>query len=275
MGSMSRKKVKVFYSWHSDLPGNQTRYFIKECIDQAVINLGEEVETKRDNDTEGLPGSPNIVTSIFGKIDNCDLFVADVSIVGNCEQQKEKGETKYIVSPNVMLELGYAVKHLGWDHIVCLMNSEYGSPKQLRFDVYQQRVTPFSFPKNPKETRDKRLIEKNQKAKEKEKQRIVEILLNNILNAAEVCKHGESGHSFYVLGGFDLKLNMFKEELVPLDIFAHNTWVQKYVEQKKIHAKELYEAIVTSPVGKIDHKEKTVSILSSEAEELQGGLKQL
>lgn len=250
---MPRKKVKVFYSWQSDLPGNQTRYFIKDCIDQAVINLGEEVEAERNNDTEGLPGSPNIVTSIFEKIDNSDLFV---SIVGSYKQQKDNGEIKFIVSPNVMLELGYAVNHLGWDRIVCLMNSKYCSPKQLPFDVYQQRVTPFSLPITLKDTRDKNLIEKNQKAKEKEKQRIVDILVENILNAADDSKHGRKGHSFHVLGGFDLKLNIFKEELVPLDISAHNMWVQKYVEQKKILAKELYEAIVDSPVGKTDHKDK-------------------
>lgn len=35
---------KIFYSWQSDLPGNKTRNFIRECIDRA-INLAQESET--------------------------------------------------------------------------------------------------------------------------------------------------------------------------------------------------------------------------------------
>lgn len=30
------RKFKIFYSWQSDLPGNKTRNFIRDCIDEAI-----------------------------------------------------------------------------------------------------------------------------------------------------------------------------------------------------------------------------------------------
>lgn len=74
------RKFKIFYSWQSDLPGNRTRNFIRECIDEA-IDLAQEteaIEAERDEATKGTTGSPNIVTTLFSKIDDCDLFVADI-----------------------------------------------------------------------------------------------------------------------------------------------------------------------------------------------------
>ena len=37
------QKFKIFYSWQSDLPGNKTKNFIRECIDEA-IDLAQETE---------------------------------------------------------------------------------------------------------------------------------------------------------------------------------------------------------------------------------------
>ena len=76
------RKFKIFYSWQSDLPKKQTRNFIRECIDEA-IDLAEESETieaERDEATKDTTGSPNIVTTLFSKIDECDLFIADISL---------------------------------------------------------------------------------------------------------------------------------------------------------------------------------------------------
>ena len=111
IGMCDMKKFKIFYSWQSVLPGNKTKNFILECIDEA-INLAQEseaVEAEREEATTGTTGSPNIVTTIFSKIDNCDLFIADLSFCFTGERQHEKKSPK----PNVLLELGYAVKTLG------------------------------------------------------------------------------------------------------------------------------------------------------------------
>ena len=69
-------KFKIFYSWQSDLPGNKTRNFIRDCIDEA-IDLAEEseaIEAERDEATKDTTGSPNIVTTLFSKIDDTNLL---------------------------------------------------------------------------------------------------------------------------------------------------------------------------------------------------------
>lgn len=134
-------KFKIFYSWQSDLPKNKTRNFIRRCIDEA-IDLAEEseaIDAERDEATTGVTGSPNIVTTLFDKIDDCDLFVADISL---CFVGIQNGQKKS-PNPNVMLELGYAAKKLGWERIICLCNVDYGS--EYPFDIAHNRVTNFSF----------------------------------------------------------------------------------------------------------------------------------
>ena len=51
-------KFKIFYSWQSDLPKDQTRNFIRKCIDEA-IDLAEEseaIEAVRDYMVDELLG---------------------------------------------------------------------------------------------------------------------------------------------------------------------------------------------------------------------------
>ena len=135
------RKFKIFYSWQSDLPGNKTRNFIRSCIDDA-IELAEEteaIEADRDEATLGMTGSPDIVTSIFSKIDDCDLFIADISL---CFTETQKNEKKS-PNPNVMLELGYAVKTLGWDRVLCVCNVDYG--EEYPFDIAHNRITRYSL----------------------------------------------------------------------------------------------------------------------------------
>ena len=71
---------KVFYSWQSDLPSNKTRQFIRDSIDDAIMfaQESEAIDAERDEATEGTTGSPNIVTTLFSKIDECDFFIADI-----------------------------------------------------------------------------------------------------------------------------------------------------------------------------------------------------
>ena len=134
-------KFKVFYSWQSDLPKDLTRNFIRKCIDEA-IDLAEEseaIEAVRDEATTGVTGSPNIVTTLFDKIDGCDLFIADISLCfAEIQNNKKKSP-----NPNVMLELGYAVKRLGWERIICLCNVDFGS--EYPFDIAHNRITGYSL----------------------------------------------------------------------------------------------------------------------------------
>src|SRR5690606_17146103 len=132
--------MKIFYSWQSWSLAKTNRNFIEEAIKQAVKRLNKELEIEMeiDRDTKGVPGTPSITDSIFAKIDQCDLFLCDVSIVTSAS------EPHPIPNPNVLLELGYAVSKLGWGRIIMVMNEAYGIPEKLPFD-FQHRRWPIRY----------------------------------------------------------------------------------------------------------------------------------
>ena len=76
---MATNEIRVFYSWQSDLPGNLTRSLIQEAVDTAVKALRDTVEVVSDRDTKGVAGTPDITETIFKKIAESDLFIADIT----------------------------------------------------------------------------------------------------------------------------------------------------------------------------------------------------
>lgn len=144
---MSDSQITIFYSWQSDLPGNETRNIIQDGIKDAVRLLRDTVDIEADRDTKGEYGSPDIANTIFSKIDDCDIFIADVSAVCKYEVTDKDGnvKTKYMPNPNVMLELGYATHVVGWDNVICVLNADYGAPGNMPFDIASRRLTPFSL----------------------------------------------------------------------------------------------------------------------------------
>lgn len=135
--------MKIFYSWQSDLPGSENRYFIQECIEKAASTMRNVINVEVDRDTKNELGSPDIVNTIFAKIDECDLFVADISIINSAF--KDDPNARMTPNPNVMLELGYAACKLGWDRVICLFNSDISEIDSLPFDIRQRRITPYSI----------------------------------------------------------------------------------------------------------------------------------
>lgn len=127
-------KVSIFYSWQSDLPSKTNRYFIEEAIKKSLkeINKGNKIIACIDRDTKDELGSPDIRASIFQKINHSKLFVCDISL----------NENK-VPNPNVLIELGYAIKAIGWSKISCLFNTQTGNIEDLPFDINHNRVTPY------------------------------------------------------------------------------------------------------------------------------------
>lgn len=125
--------MKIFYSWQSDLP--QNRKLLAKCLEQVADVTGVEVETATRNAT----GSPDIAATILAKIDGCDLFLADVSII-NPETTARKTP-----NPNVMYELGYALKALGEENIVLVANKDTTNTTDLPFDIRNRRMILESF----------------------------------------------------------------------------------------------------------------------------------
>ena len=140
----------IFYSWQSDLPRSRNQGFIQECLEEAIAQVSGEpgvvLVPSIDRDTQGEPGSPAIADTILTKIDNCDMFVCDVSIINNDENPKRPTP-----NPNVLLELGWAAQRLGWERITSVFNLAYGRIENLPFDLKQRRVVGYSL--NPEENK--------------------------------------------------------------------------------------------------------------------------
>lgn len=146
----------IFYSWQSDLPNSTNRGFIEDCLGRAIKELEADpelrVEPCLDRDTQNVPGSPDIASTIFDKIDRCGLFVCDVSIVNPDSSERPTP------NPNVLIELGYAVKTLGWNRIVCVFNSAFGRIEELPFDLRQRRVRCYNLPQGSTKTEQRPLL---------------------------------------------------------------------------------------------------------------------
>lgn len=136
---MKRQRT-IFYSWQAWLPNGTNRGFIQKALEDAVKTLvaddSLQVEPVIDRDTAGVSGSPDIGKTILSKIDAADIFVADVSIV------TPEG-VKQAPNPNVLFELGYAVRALGSERIIQVQNTAYGLPEQLPFDLRNRRTLTY------------------------------------------------------------------------------------------------------------------------------------
>ncbi len=170
---------KVFYSWQTKTPAKYNKYFIEECLKEAIKQLKKEMQDNSpdfyiDRDTKDVAGLPNIPTTIEEKVRFCDVFVGDVSYVAYVDTvqpqpkrsiiDKIKGKNKWIqegvYSTNVAEELGIAKgSDTGSERIVTVMNTTYGSPDQLNFDSKQSRY-PLVYEYNADTTSEKLKAEK-------------------------------------------------------------------------------------------------------------------
>ena len=144
------KSFTVFYCWQSDLKSASTRSFIEDALGSAIREINQDnsvkLEVDVDRDTQNVPGAPEISASILSKIDSSHAFVADVSIINH-----DVANVRLTPNPNVLLELGYALRSLGDERIVLVMNTAFGGPEKLPFDLSHRRVYKYNSPDNSTE----------------------------------------------------------------------------------------------------------------------------
>jgi hypothetical protein len=136
-------QLKVFYSWQSDLPNSTNRRVIQDALEAVAKEIRNDqvaIEPVIDRDTAGVAGSPDIGHTIFQKIDDAAVFVGDVSIINRGSRS-----TRPVPNPNVLLELGYALRGLGGNRVLMVMNTAYGTPDKLPFDLKQKRVVTYEL----------------------------------------------------------------------------------------------------------------------------------
>jgi hypothetical protein len=156
--------MKVFWSWQSDTPGRIGRHFVRDALEDAITVLKEakeieepsERETREaihlDHDRKGVDGSPDLAPTIFRKIDQAAVFVADVTLVGeriNASQPAE--EPKKLINSNVAIEYGYALRGLTDARILMVQNINYGERELLPFDL-KHKAGPIQFRLPPEAT---------------------------------------------------------------------------------------------------------------------------
>ncbi len=244
---------KIFYSWQSDLPGNKTRNFIRNCIDDAIAFAGETetIEAVRDEATKDTTGSPNIVTTLFSKIDDCDLFVADVSLCFTGDVKKEqdgKEIIKHSPNPNVLLELGYAVKTLGWDRVICVCNTDFGS--DVPFDFAQNRRTPFSL-----EGKDKSVVRRE----------VAKILFDNIKTLKGQPPRAKAGVANHIIGTYDFEHQKVTGALVALEIGQSESYQlhnEELLEESKRLVIEIQSLTEKMIAAKAEEDEKNTAVAS-------------
>lgn len=233
---------KIFYSWQSDLPGSKTRNFIRGCIDEAIdfAQETEAIEAERDEATMGTTGAPDIVATLFSKIDNCDLFIADLSSCFTEDQRHEKKSP----NPNVMVELGYAVKTLGWERVICLCNTDYGN--EYPFDIAHNRITNFSL---------------EGKNKAEVKHDITKIIFTNIRDIRKQPPRARSGMAAHIVGTYSFSDHTVIDGMVPIELSAQERYTSHneklLVESRRLlsEIQKLTSKMQTSPKEEITLRE--------------------
>lgn len=253
---MSNSQITIFYSWQSDLSGSETRNIIQDAIKDAVKLLRDTVDIEADRDTKGEYGSPDIAQTIFSKIDDCDIFIADVSAVCQYETTDKDGnkKVKYMPNPNVMLELGYATHVVGWENVICVLNADYGAPEDMPFDIASRRLTPFST--------------KDGKSKGEIKRYIKGVIQDTVENLLENGKHVKTGFSDLRMGCYvDGTISKF---LYPIEISKSAAFV-KHREQIIEECLQLIEQIksikITEPSELLSEAEGKNTNVEKDVEE--------
>lgn len=261
-------KKAIFYSWQSDLPNNSNRSFIEDCIKKAIKKLSTEnlnLDIAIDRDTKEVSGTPDIASTIFSKIDNASIFIADISFI-NSDFIGRKTP-----NPNVLVELGYAAKTIGWNNIICIFNTDYGQIEDLPFDLRFRRPLTYRI--------------ENQTNKSKDKEKLIKVLVS----AIDSVIHGESAkdeirnyikkqvdkeilticnHSFKIFFGYENQyslqeiwnmLNLSKDE-IQRELFERKFLGFKVLKDWKDYMEKI-ESIMNQPFFTQNAEPKYVSSL--------------
>jgi len=139
------KDLSIFFCWQDHLDKKTHRFLIANAIDGAISRIQDELPEdadstlRRDEATKGRAGSVEIANVILEKIRSSTVIIGDVTPVLS---NPDRG--LYYPNPNVMAEIAYGARGLGWNRIICVYNEAACKPDQLPFDIRHRRVTGFS-----------------------------------------------------------------------------------------------------------------------------------
>lgn len=161
---------KIFYSWQSQEKAVANKF------SKALKMVAKQLKVYLDNATRGVPGTPSIVSTILNKIDNCDVYVADLSLIRTMSKDEFPSElanlsveypdqtditneqnVPVIVAPskglpnaNVIWESGYARCRLGHERCIYLVAKDTGIAEDLPFDMRGSKIIVLDHKLPPK-----------------------------------------------------------------------------------------------------------------------------
>lgn len=122
---------RIFFSWQSDTDTRTGRNFLVDVLERVCKNIANDTSVEEaqrdvsvDSDTKGAAGRPPIVDTIFQKIDESAVYVADVTFVG------KRMDDRPTPNPNVLIEYGWALKSKTHHRVITVMNTAYGVPSE-------------------------------------------------------------------------------------------------------------------------------------------------
>jgi hypothetical protein len=175
-----QRVMEIFYSWQMDAPRKINKDFILRALNTAIGKLSEDPDVSEaerdgmeiDQDTQGILGSPEVARVILDKIAASSVIITDVSLVASGKQNKRH------INSNVAIELGYAYGKRGDQAVLKIMNTHFGKPDELPFDLRTRRH-PVRYHLEP--TADHETIAAEEKKLVKELEHILKSYLENSL----------------------------------------------------------------------------------------------
>jgi hypothetical protein len=147
--------MKIFWSWQSDTPGKVGRHFTRAVLAKAIEELKEAEDVEEpsareahealhlDHDRQGVSGSQDLALTIFRKIDESAVFIADVTLVADV-RDGEGDVLKKLINSNVAIEYGYALKALSDTRVLAVQNTYFGGREELPFDL-RHKAGPLQY----------------------------------------------------------------------------------------------------------------------------------
>ena len=135
-------RAKIFYAWQLDSDRKQNKQLIQSAAEAACKRISDSDENSwevtLDMDTSNTPGMCDIPNTILRKIADCDVFLCDLTLVGETD-----GGGKKMPNSNVVFELGFAANALSFEAIVGVYNKSVHEPTEQIFDIKRRNAIGY------------------------------------------------------------------------------------------------------------------------------------
>lgn len=136
--------VTIFFAWQADRPKKLNHYLIRDAAKDACARITADPQkdwnVTLDSDTQGTPGMCDIPNTILDKIRKCDVFLADLTLVAETEGEP----SKHLPNANVVFELGYAARQLGFKSLIGVVNEAFGRVEGQVFDIKRRACLKYA-----------------------------------------------------------------------------------------------------------------------------------